>query len=325
MICLFPQDIHQDSAYLDCCDHYFHFDCIFKWTKVSSTCPLCVRNVSRIIYKRIPYEVTPVIQNDDDDSQQEHSRTRVVLTPEERRRQQTIRKQYRLLNEGQALLRQSREDEEQNLKRQIQVERDEAIRIALEDYRRFKGEIPMPVKVGVKRSVFVRELEEEMANEKADQTSSYNTSKALPKRLKPRKAGCLDTSQESDLLEDLDALLRGNRSVNINDVVARVSEMAYSTDIGYIQQLLDKGLLNRILRLLSESNARCELSHKETLLRALNCIPVQRCHIPGDFRIIAEFVQSARDKGASIDIQEKKIAAIAANILREWSATKTRI
>lgn len=44
-ICL---DTIKTLGRLDCCDHYFCYDCIYKWSQSSNTCPLCKKRFAAI-------------------------------------------------------------------------------------------------------------------------------------------------------------------------------------------------------------------------------------------------------------------------------------
>ena len=47
-ICLEPTD--RRGFLHGCCDHYFCFDCILQWSRISSLCPLCKRRFTSIVH-----------------------------------------------------------------------------------------------------------------------------------------------------------------------------------------------------------------------------------------------------------------------------------
>lgn len=58
-ICLEPTDCR--GFLHGCCDHYFCFDCILQWSRISSLCPLCKRRFASIVRVRGASSASPGI------------------------------------------------------------------------------------------------------------------------------------------------------------------------------------------------------------------------------------------------------------------------
>lgn len=345
-ICLFSQDVTLTPAYLDCCDHCFHFDCILRWSNVASSCPLCIRNISFIFYKGFPYPIEFKLQELSDD-EDEDERTPVIINEEEQRRRSMIRKQARLLNEASVTLRRRREEEQKAKALERIRQQQEFMSRAWEDFRRLKAPNMKAPENTIKqsnqnsrlKSPFLRALVDDPANNAEFKDTPEPATKPV-KRVRSRKAKAvvhamasespsepegLDAALIDDLdLENLRKLLDDKNLaatfLKVDDVIRRISLIPYCSDSSLVRRLLDSNLVGKLLELLTFPDVKIQSRNKEVLLRVINSIPLQRKYIPAAYadvlRPIVDRVVANRD-GASVE--ERRMAAVASNIMREWS------
>lgn len=325
-VCLFPQDTSTEPAYLNCCDHYFHYDCVLKWCQVSSTCPLCVRTIQTIYYHRIPYSIQYKSQ-EDVGSGAVASRP-VLLSPEEQRRQDVIRKQNRIMNDSNENKR-KREAEESIARARA---REELMALCWEDYRRFSersdGGGSSETDSGNRKkssrrsdsaptSSFVRGL---LAEEQAAREAR---AKAVPKRL--RRAVDRPPAMHALVLKLQELLCIPSDDPNAcgaDAVLSAASRLAYSSDLAHVRRLLQQGLLDVLVQIISVDAATT--SQKETCLRLLHSLPVTREALGAvsvDYtRALNAFAEAADggagDEGARDTL---RLAGVAAKIAREWT------
>ena len=287
------------------------------------------------------------VQEQSDDEEED----RHPLSEEEQRRQSMIRKQARLLNEASVSLRRRREEQERTAELCRIQQQEELMKRAWQDYQRLKAvtmKDPEKPSLGHSkgnsqekfvRSSFLRSLMNDMRREtetkdemkpKAksfkrlrvknprdtpnDQIEGRSPGSQRPLNLVLRELDIFDLNRISDVLE---------AQTKIEDVIKEISVIPYSTDFVIVKDLLDNGLIQKLLTIIAASNPKIVNRHREVLLRVINSLPIQRKHIPPGYNeILRPLVDHVLANKERVSIEERRMAAIASNLLREWANLK---